>query len=157
MSSWGFIVNLVDIMEQPSSTGTLAWEIADRVGRSHALFTAVLEEVVAPEELTVGQAIAIIVLAGSPEGLTQSEWARLQGVSRQYAHSVARRLQGRQLVTRERVGRTSKVRVTARARHLIRRLRPRTEARLATAVAGLRPLERRDLHRLLGKLADGIR
>lgn len=140
----------------PRDSGRLAWEIADRIGQASALFSAVLGDVVAPTPLTVGEAIALVVLAGEPAGRTQADLGRALGVSRQHAHAIARRLRGLGLARGDRSGREVTMRPTPRAERLIKELRPGAQARLARAVSGLTPAERRTIHRLCGRLVGSL-
>ncbi len=138
----------------PRDAGRLAWELADRVGHAHALFGAVLGGVVAGTPLTVGEAIALAVLASAPAGLSQTGLGGALGVTRQHAHALTRRLAGHRLVRRTRRGREVRLEPTPRAERLVAELRPGAEARLARALSGLAPRERRDLHRLCGRLVE---
>lgn len=138
----------------PRAAGRLAFELADRIGHASALFHAAMGGVVAATPLTVGDAIALVILAGAPAGLTQTRLGSALGVSRQHAHAVSRRLVALRLARRARRGREVWMEATPRAERLIAELRPAAEARLARSVSGLTPKELRDLHRLCGRLVE---
>ncbi|MBW2241796.1 MAG: MarR family transcriptional regulator [Deltaproteobacteria bacterium] len=136
--------------------GPLAWSITDRVGYAHAMLGGIVEERVAPLGLSRAQAVALAVLGEFPGGLSQAAWARLQGVSRQHAHTLARRLQAEGWIEGKRAGRERHLRLSTGGRRRMASFRPKMETRLEKALAGLAPGERRDLHRLLGLLVKTL-
>ena len=137
-------------------SGRFAWEIADRTGHAHALFGGLLEILVTPMGLSRGEAIAMAVLLEFPAGLSQSEWARLQGVSRQHAHALSRKLGRAGLVVGRRRGREVHVRASAVGRRRVVAARPASEAALTRGIAGLSAREVKDLHRQFGKLVRSL-
>ena len=137
-----------------SSSGRLAWDLADRIGEASALFNAVLSDVVAATPLTVGEAIALVVLASAPAGRTQAGLGRALGVSRQHAHATVRRLRDLGLARGVRRGREVAMLPTPRGERLLEKARPAAEARLARAVSALTAAERSALHGLCGRLVE---
>lgn len=136
--------------------GALAWSITDRVGHAHALLGGIVEERVAPLGLSRAQALALAVLGEFPGGLSQAAWARFQGVSRQHAHVLARRLEASNWIEGCRVGRERHVRLSSSGRRRMASLRPRMEAQLQLALSSLTAGERRQLHGLLGRLIETL-
>jgi DNA-binding MarR family transcriptional regulator len=136
--------------------GLLAWSITDRVGYAHALLGEIVEERVAPLGLSRAQAIALAVLGEFPGGLSQAAWARLQGVSRQHAHTLAKRLESEGWIEGMRVGRERHLHLSGRGRRRMASFRPGMEARLARALDSMSAAERRELHRLLGRLVETL-
>ncbi len=137
-------------------TQPLAWSLADRVGHAHALLGGIVEEGVAPLGLSRAQAVALAILGEFPDGLSQAAWARLQGVSRQHAHVLARRLEQTRWVVGSRAGRERHMRLSALGRRRLNAFRPAMESRLQTALCELAPRERCQLHRLLGRLIETL-
>lgn len=136
--------------------GPLAWSITDRVGYAHALFGEIVEEGVAPLGLSRAQAVGLAVLWEFRGGLSQAAWARLQGVSRQHAHSLARRLEAEGWIEGVPVGRERHMRLSRSGRRRMASFRPNMEARLEEALGGITSEERRELHRLLGRLIETL-
>jgi|GEM_PF-2898842 len=87
--------------------------LVDGLARVHGRLTTLVSEATATSTLTPSEGMALRVVAGAPEGLSQSRWGRQLGVSRQRAHALAEGLAARGLLTVERAGRASSVRVTA--------------------------------------------
>ena len=137
-------------------SGLLAWLIADRVGYAHALFGEIIEERVRPLGLSRAQAIALAVLGEFPGGLSQAAWARLQGVSRQHAHTLAKRLETEGWIKGTPAGRERHLHLSKSGRRRMATFRPKMEAQLGKALRRMAPGERRELHRLLGRLIETL-
>lgn len=88
-------------------------------------------------------------------GLTQSALAEALGVTSANVSQLVAKLEDAELVTRTERGRAKEVRLTARGRRLVERLRPQHDAYLASQFAALSPTERRSLLSLLEKLLTG--
>ncbi|MAE94233.1 MAG: hypothetical protein CL910_06190 [Deltaproteobacteria bacterium] len=136
--------------------GRVAYEITDRIGYAHVLLSDAVDQVLGPRGISRSSGIALAVLDAFPEGLSQAEWARLQGVTRQRAHTLTKQLGGEDLIRLEPRGREVLVALSPVGRRLVRSLAPRTRARLATATARLSRREKRELHALLGKLIGSL-
>ncbi|MCP4005077.1 MAG: hypothetical protein GY725_12860 [bacterium] len=136
--------------------GRLASEIADRIGHTHVLLSDAVDEIIGPLGISRSMGIALAVLDAFPDGLSQTAWARLQGVTRQRAHALANRLDDDGLILLEAQGREVRVTLSTTGRRLVRGVEPRTQARLASATTGLSSREKRELHLLLGKLITSL-
>jgi len=99
-------------------TPELAFELVDRVGHAYALLHARTRTLIADLDVSVSELVALFVLLATPEGLSQTDWGRLQGVSRQRAHTVTKQLLARGLVHREIQGRSSTITLTREGREL---------------------------------------
>ena len=138
------------------NTKHTAWELTDQVGHVHSLLGATIEDQVAPYGLTRAQAHALGVLTEFPLGISQAEWARMQGVSRQHAHAIARRLQNSDWIEGATVGRERIVALSESGIQKIEDLRPKLEESLEFDFSSLTKVERKELSRLLGKLIEAI-
>ncbi len=129
-----------------------AWELADLVGETYSRVLARAEGTLENEELSVGEFVALVVLCNFPEGLTQTDWGMHQGVSRQRAHTVARKLEALGLITVTRQGRASTIVLAPKGDELVRTLKPRSSRALVEEFGGLDREEVRELTRLLQKM-----
>lgn len=137
-------------------SGGEAWRLTDLVGASYVALATIAGEAAAPYGVSLAELVAIAVLAQHPSGLGQSEWGRLQGVSRQRAHVVANELQARGLVTVRRRGRDSMVCLSRAGLRLTERMRREVGGQLAAAMAGMKPARARELGALLEELLASI-
>lgn len=133
-----------------------AWHLTDLVGASYVALAAIAGDAAAPYAVTLAELVAIAVLAQHPGGIGQTEWGRLQGVSRQRAHVVARTLEARGLVSVRRHGRDSTVSLSRSGRRLTERMRPDVGGKLASAMAQMRPARARELAVLLEELLASV-
>ncbi|MFT6437964.1 MAG: DNA-binding MarR family transcriptional regulator [Candidatus Azotimanducaceae bacterium] len=129
-----------------------AWELTDTIGHLHTLLGAVIERQVKPLGLTRAQAIALGILAERPQGISQAEWARLQGVTRQHAHAIAHRLEHEGWIIAKRLGRERVVALSKTGFQKVEALRPEMELSLQAVFDGLSPDENHVLLGLLSKL-----
>lgn len=132
----------------------LAWQLSDQIGHAYSIVLAISQQELADEPLTVTELVALLVLHGFPDGLTQTAWGEYQGVSRQRAHIIGNKLTGDGLVDITREGRSSTVTLTRAGKALIARVQPRASKALASAMHGLTTAEARELSKLLAKLTD---
>jgi len=133
-----------------------AWTLADTIGHVFALLGSVIEEQVLAYKLTRAQALALGVLADMDDGISQAEWARLQGVTRQHVHAIARRLQEEGWIVAKRAGRERIVSLPKSRQRKIAALRPEMDTQLQTAFGGLTQKDQRVLNTLLAKLVDSF-
>lgn len=126
------------------------WDLVDRLGAAYVLLAEVAGEAAAACGVTLAELVALAVLAGTDAkaGLSQTEWGRFQGVSRQRAHVVARGLAARGLCRVVPEGRASRVSLTPEGRRLTRRLRAHVGAAVVDATTGLAPADARRLSAL---------
>ena len=134
-----------------------AWDLADVIGATYVEIAAIAGAGAESDGLTLAELVALAVLAQHPEGLSQSVWGRLQGVSRQRAHVVARSMIRRGLVTTQKEGRESNVRFTDDGRALTATLRHRVGQQLADAMSEVPPNEARDAGERLQPLLASMR
>jgi DNA-binding MarR family transcriptional regulator len=134
-----------------------AWHLADLVGACYVEVAAIAGDAARPHGLTLGELVALAILAQQPDGVSQSAWARLQGVTRQRAHVVTRSMEAKGLVRGERRGRESVVRFTAEGRRTTERLRESIGTVLADTMAGLTPAQLQDTAELLTGLLGSLR
>jgi DNA-binding MarR family transcriptional regulator len=131
----------------------LAWTLADQIGRAYSIVLATSQDALANEAHSVPELVALVILDGFPDGLTQTAWGEYQGVTRQRAHTVTNKLSDAGLVDVARQGRSSTVRLTRAGKAFVARIQPETSAALASALSPLTAREARELSRLLEKLA----
>jgi len=146
-----------DSAAEPPVSPADAWHLADLVGACYVEVAAIAGEAARPHGLTLGELVALAILAQQPDGVSQSTWARLQGVTRQRAHVVTRSMEARGLVRGEGRGRDSLVRFTAKGRRTTESLRESVGAVLADAMAGLSPARLQDTAELLTGLLGSLR
>jgi DNA-binding MarR family transcriptional regulator len=132
-----------------------AWRITDQIGHAYSVFLGLAAASLAHLDITVGEFVALTILTASPDGLTQTTWGELQGVTRQRAHTVTKRLANLGLVAVVREGRASTVTVTDAGWDLIQREQPRLAGQAAANLGSLTPTEAARLSTLLAKLLDG--
>ncbi len=130
-----------------------AWRLADSIGQAHALFSNAVGEAVRDSGLTVKEAIALWIVDQHEGELTQTEWGRLQGVTRQRAHVIAKRLEQKGLVKVERQGRDSQVHTLPMGRKLVELNKEVVGDVLADVLDGM---PRGDVRRLQGLLTQVI-
>ena len=130
----------------------LAWQLSDQLGHAYSIVLATTRRELADETLTLAELVALVILDGFPDGLTQTAWGEYQGVSRQRAHIIGNKLDGAGLLEITRDGRSSSVTLSRAGKALIARVQPRASAALAETLGGLSTAEARELSRLLGKL-----
>lgn len=130
----------------------LAWLIADQLGRVYAQWLAVSEQELLHEEITSAELIALAVLESFPTGLSQTQWGQYQGVSRQRAHILSKRLLASRFIVLKKSGRISTITLSATGRTTLERIRPGISERLAVAMTGLSRKEAGQLSMLLAKL-----
>ncbi len=75
-----------------------AWHLTDLAGASCVALAHVASDGARPHGVTLAELVALAILDQHPDGLGQSAWGRLQEVSRQRAHVVARELEERHLI-----------------------------------------------------------
>jgi len=132
----------------------LAWQLSDQIGHAYSVMLSTARRELAGEPLSPAEAVALFILTGFPEGLTQTAWGEYQGVSRQRAHTIGNKLATAGLVEVTRAGRASTVTLTRAGRGFVARVQPRASEALAEALGGLSTAEARELSRLLSKLTD---
>lgn len=138
-------------------SGPQAWELADLVGASYVAIAEIAGEAAGTHGVNLSELIGLAILAQYPEGLTQTEWGRLQGVSRQRAHVVTRDLARRRLVVSHRRGRSSQVRLSARGARLTDEMRESVGAELSAAMADVDLAMLQELTRVLPVLIASLR
>ncbi len=130
----------------------LAWVLSDQIGHAYSLVLATVGEQVADQPFTVAEFVALAILDGFPEGLTQTAWGEYQGVTRQRAHTVSTKLAAAELITVTKKGRASTVVLSRAGRAMVRRLQPLVSERLAERMGKLTVTEGRQLSKLLTKM-----
>ena len=130
----------------------IAWVLSDQIGHAYARLLNATQSHFEGEEVRVPEFVAMVILTNFPEGITQTIWGTYQGVSRQRAHVIAKKLVARRLVEVERVGRSSRVRLTADGHALISQLQPAVSAHLASLLAPLSQQEAETLSSLLSRV-----
>ncbi|MFT6146587.1 MAG: DNA-binding MarR family transcriptional regulator [Myxococcota bacterium] len=133
----------------------LAWLLTDQIGHAHSVFLEMAGEALRPLDTSVSEFIALAILTGFPEGLTQTDWGTFQGVTRQRAHTIAKRLLDLGLVSIEKRGRASSVTVTPAGVALVTLEQPALSQAAAANMGSLTSTEAEQLSRLLDKLLDG--
>ncbi|MGE0601640.1 MAG: MarR family winged helix-turn-helix transcriptional regulator [Dehalococcoidia bacterium] len=133
-------------------TPVRAWDLADRVGHAYALLADAMSERLVPHAVPAAEVIAMTILHATPGPVSQTEWGRLQGVSRQRAHVVANTLGDRGWVAQERRGRDQLVQLTPEGRHVVEMLREELGAMYAVDMEPLGPGNAAALYDLLGRL-----
>jgi DNA-binding MarR family transcriptional regulator len=134
----------------------MAFELVDRLGHAYALLAEATAEIAEEQGVTSAEVIALIVLASMDAPLSQSDWGRLQGVTRQRAHVVANSLVEKGLVDRARTGREARVTLTAAGRREARSLRASIGRVASRRLGSLRANQASQLHALLGTLVDAL-
>jgi DNA-binding MarR family transcriptional regulator len=130
----------------------LAWTVADQIGHAYSRVLAVSHAGLAHANITTAEFVALAILTMFPDGLSQTTWGQHQGVSRQRAHTIGRRLSTAKLVCLQRHGRSSTVTLSRRGQAIVDRLRPSLSADFACEMARLSTSEASELSRLLAKL-----
>ena len=130
----------------------LAWQLADDIGLVYALSLSVSEAELEGEGVRSSEFIAMVILTSFPDGLSQTAWGRYQGVSRQRAHAISKTLVSGDLITVEKRGRESVIRLTELGEEVVERLRPAISLRLSAMMDALSALEAQTLSRLLKKV-----
>lgn len=130
-------------------TPALAWKLADQIGQLNSQFLAVAEDELAGSSITPGELIALSILESFPEGLTQTAWGGYQGVSRQRAHVLTKRLVVARLIKVAKDGRRASIQLTRAGRSTIEACRPSMSRRLASEMAPLGAEDAKELSRLL--------
>ena len=131
----------------------LAWTVTDHVGHAHSLLLNVAAKVFVDEDVSVPEFVALAILSEvGQDGLSQTEWGRFQGVSRQRAHVVTKTLAASGLVLVRRHGRSSTIRLSKKGERFVAKWKPALSKALATQFAGLNAKEAQTLLRLLQKL-----
>ena len=137
-------------------SGPEAWELADLVGASYVAIAEIAGDAAGAHGVNLSELIGLAILAQHPEGLTQTQWGRLQGVSRQRAHTVTQGLVRRRLVVSRRRGRSSQVRLSAAGARLTDEMRESVGARLSSAMADVDASTLRELIRILPALLESL-
>lgn len=132
-----------------------AWLLTDQIGHAYSVFLGMASEALQPLETSVSEFIALTILTGFPDGLTQTDWGTFQGVTRQRAHTIAKRLAGLGLLSIEKRGRASSVTATSAGVALVSREQPKLSRAAAANMGSLTSAEAKQLSRLLDKLLDG--
>ena len=115
-------------------TSNEAWDLLDRLGAAYVLLAEVARDAAGPD-VSLAELVALAVLAGAgPDGLSQADWGRYQGVSRQRAHVVAHQLTDKGLCAVTRRGRDAVARLTPEGRRATARLRARVGAAVQAAL-----------------------
>ncbi len=130
----------------------LAWVLSDQIGHAYSVVLATVGEQVVDQPFTVAEFVALAVLDGFADGLTQTAWGEYQGVTRQRAHTVSTKLAAAELITITKEGRASTVVLTRAGRSMVRRLQPVVSAELARRMGRLTATEARQLSGLLAKM-----
>jgi DNA-binding MarR family transcriptional regulator len=133
----------------------LAWLLTDQIGHAYSVFLELAEQATHPLETSVSEFIALAILTGFPDGLTQTDWGTFQGVTRQRAHTIAKRLAALGLVSIEKRGRASSVTATCAGVALVAREQPALSRAAAANMGSLTSTEAKELSRLLDKLLEG--
>ncbi|MFT5358855.1 MAG: DNA-binding MarR family transcriptional regulator [Polyangiales bacterium] len=133
----------------------LAWSLTDQIGHAYSVFLGVASEALQPLDTSVSEFIALAILTGFPEGLTQTDWGTFQGVTRQRAHTITKRLAGLGLVNVEKRGRASSVTPTRAGVALVAREQPALSKSAAANMGSLTSAEAKQLSRLMNKLLEG--
>lgn len=89
-----------------------AWDLADIVGKSYAVISHLSDKIAAEAGVTTSQVVALAVLKAFPDGLTQTQWGKYQGVSRQRASVVAKALAAQGAIESNPRGRSTMVTLT---------------------------------------------
>jgi DNA-binding MarR family transcriptional regulator len=130
----------------------LAWRISDQIGHAYALSVGLAGRSLEHLEISVVEFVALVILTEFPAGLTQTRWGALQGVSRQRAHTVTKRLTGLGLVLVSRQGRASTVQASEEGSALVQKEQPALARTAAENMSGLTANEAERLSTLLAKL-----
>ena len=131
-----------------------AFELFDRLGHAYALMQEEADSLAARYGVSGAQLVALLVLLAQPNAISQTELARLTGVSRQRAHVVTRSLELAHYVQSDPRGRVVDVSLTKSGRHIARQLRNATARRAIRRLRGLSGADAAQLHRGLGQLLD---
>lgn len=126
------------------------WRLTDQLGHANAHLMGVTRDALQHLDISVGEFVALTILVEFPDGLTQTTWGRLQGVTRQRAHTVSKRLASLGLVNVQREGRSSTVTASLPGVALVQRERP---ALIEAAGANLGTLTAEDAAQLSALLA----
>jgi len=133
-----------------------AFELVDRLGHAYALFDEATYDLASAVGLSSAELVAMVVLASMGSALSQSEWGRLQGVTRQRAHVVANALVQKGLVARTRVGRESQIALTVEGKRESRRLRANMGRAAQRRLGAMPTKQATQLHALLGALVETL-
>jgi len=133
-----------------------AFELVDRLGHAYALLEEAASEIAGEVGVTSAELVALVVLVSIDAPLSQSDWGRLQGVTRQRAHVVANALVEKGLVERARSGREARVSLTAAGRGQARRLRASIGRAASRRLGALGADQVSQLHALLGTLVEAL-
>ena len=136
----------------PNIPPDLAWRLADQLGHATAYVAEDMPDLLEGSGLTPSAFVALVVLSAFPDGLTQSEWGRLQGVTRQRAHTVAKQVVGAGLVKLTKQGRTATATLTAAGTEAVNARQPRMAQAVSERLNPLTPAEAQRLSDLLAKL-----
>ena len=126
-----------------------AWEVADLLGYAYVIVSDVMEELLRPTGLTLKEFVALWIASVYEGNLTQTEWGRLQGVTRQRAHVIAGNLKRKSLISMEAKGRETRVTVTPAGRKLIQNHRRKISESLANSLGKMTQSEAVKLTTLL--------
>jgi DNA-binding MarR family transcriptional regulator len=133
-----------------------AWDLADIVGRSYALISELSDKVATEEGVTTARVIALAVLNAFPEGISQTEWGKHQGVSRQRASVIAQELEMDGDIKTTPQGRSTIVSLTTQGTGCVRRYKQVFGSALGTKLNGFSKHDGKQLTSLLGKLIASI-
>lgn|GEM_PF-1239209 len=131
----------------------VAWALVDHIGHAYSVFLHVAEGILVDADVSVPEFVALAILAEvGGDALTQTEWGRFQGVSRQRAHVVTKTLADAGLVTVQRKGRSSSIRLSKKGAQFVDTWKPTLSSAMAENMRGLSEHEARTLSRLLLKM-----
>lgn len=133
--------------------GPLAWTLADQVGLLSVVLTEASAKALAKHRVTGGELVALAILVGYADGLSQSDLARHMGVSRQRAHIITRKLVRRGFLSSKRGGREAMVKLADKGRAFVKAERPGVERALAEVLQPLTAKEAQTLSQLLSRVA----
>jgi DNA-binding MarR family transcriptional regulator len=139
---------------EPDAAAALQWRIADQIGEAYSIIVARADQELASEPVTTAEFVALVTLREAPNGVTQTAWARMQGVQRQRAHALALKLTAARLVEVRRHGRSSTVTLTDAGEQLISRLQPKLSAAYAPDFRDLSNADAKQLSALLIKFIN---
>ena len=141
-------------MKSPAFTPGDAFQLADRLGHAAALLQSAADELVEDEEVSSAELVAMFVLLAFDGGISQTEWGRLQGVSRQRAHVVTRTLLAHGYIDCRKDGRASVVTLNASGHRVASRLQAKTGHAMHSRLQPIAPDRAHRLNALLGELID---
>jgi DNA-binding MarR family transcriptional regulator len=135
----------------------LALDVVDALHRANQELTAHTAAACADLGVSGGEVASLKLLLAFPDGLSQSDWSRLQKSSRQYVHTLTRELGKRGLLEVGREGKHTCVRVTPAGRSLITEAERRINDAVVRLLATIEVSELQQLLRLMSRLVEAAR